>query len=701
MRQHKFLLAIITLLLSSAMAYAQRPAYYKMSSMVRQACREAQSGTLGSRVRAKGASKMIAFVKLTDSDYALEEHGCRVLARYGSLFIAEIPVSQIGSLSLDNRVCRIEANRVASVHMDTTGIIVNSVPVNEGVNLPQKFTGKGVVVGVQDIGFDLTHPTFWSSDLSTYRIKAMWDQLSYDTLNTTMPVGRDYVGQKALLEVGHPRDGLIQTHGTHTAGIAAGSGAEGRGVVSPYRGIASDADICLVCNATSDDRSIIAPKDYYKYTYALDALGFKYIFDYADRVGKPCVINFSEGSGMDFRGDDQLYYEMLDSLTGPGHIIVSSAGNTGHYITHAVKRSDEHSAAIGVNILPGPMVVTTRTKAKNFTLRFRRYSGSTEITRDISFADVLAAPDSTLTDTLRGANFFCPITASAYTSCYDASDMICDWQIERDSALRDGGWKLDVILIGDGQTIDLFPANCTLTNADNGTVTDVGDDHYGVNSPGSAPCVISVGSSGYRQYLYDYKGDRMYNWGWGFANGVCMGTSSVGPTFDERIKPDVLAPGQNVISSVSSFFEANRPDADVLRNDVRRFTYNDRLYGWTAMSGTSMSSPVVAGVIALWLQAYPKLTPQDCIEIFSKSCTHYDASLSYPNNNYGYGQIDAAAGIQLVLKKAAAGIEEVLGDAVVDDRIYTLGGICVGKDATRLPAGLYIRSGKKFVIGNR
>ena len=49
------------------------------------------------------------------------------------------------------------------------------------------------------------------------------------------------------------------------------------------------------------------------------------------------------------------------------------------------------------------------------------------------------------------------------------------------------------------------------------------------------------------------------------------------------------------------------------------------------MGVQSMSSPVVAGAIALWLQAYPRLTPQDCLEVFRKTCTQYDTSLSYPN----------------------------------------------------------------------
>ena len=93
----------------------------------------------------------------------------------------------------------------------------------------------------------------------------------------------------------------------------------------------------LVANATGNNIDLIDKKDYYKYTYATDALGFKYIFDYADSQGKPCVINFSEGGHQDFHGYDQLYYEMLNKMTGPGHIIVASAGNDADWINYVHK----------------------------------------------------------------------------------------------------------------------------------------------------------------------------------------------------------------------------------------------------------------------------------------------------------------------------------------------------------------------------
>ena len=62
-----------------------------------------------------------------------------------------------------------------------------------------------------------------------------------------------------------------------------------------------------------------------------------------------------------------------------------------------------------------------------------------------------------------------------------------------------------------------------------------------------------------------------------------------------------------------------------------------------------MASPVVAGVIALWLQAKPDLTPAEAMEVIRETSTHPDNTLEYPNNTYGYGQIDAYRGLLYVL----------------------------------------------------
>ncbi len=687
-------------------ADAQRPALGKMSPFVREAYyatmqHGAHPDASSTRALAKSPGSMIAFVKLTDdAAHVLEQYGCHVLARYGGLCIADIPLGQLPALSLDNRVKRIETGPRATTQMDTTGIIVQANRVHDGLNLPCGYTGKGVVVGVQDIGFDLTHPTFYSADMSQYRIKAMWDQLSEDTLGNALPVGRDYVGKEALLSIGRPRDGMIQTHGTHTAGIAVGSGAEGGGQVSPYRGIAYDSDICLVCNVTSNDKQLLNPKDYYKYTYALDALGFKYIFDYADRVGKPCVINFSEGSTQDFQGYDNLYYEMLDSLVGPGRIIVASAGNEGGRINYLKKTPAQEKAGIfvgSVDAAERPVVVTTRAVG-NFTMQIKLYANvNAPFLKEIQLDEVLACPDSTYIDSVTIDSYTYRFMATAYRSSYCPDDIVCDWIIPVADTKKTRNLQASVCLTRSDVDVEMFrTSGYFFPNVLDSTLND-GDNTHSILSPGSAPCVICVGASGYRTSFVNYLGKTIvYDYG---INGMRTSFSSVGPTWNGGVKPDVMAPGQNINSSFSSFYIDNySDDALALQNDIRHFDYNGRTYGWNSWGGTSMAAPIVTGVIALWLEADPTLTMQDCIEIFDKTCRRYDTTLNYPNNLYGYGEIDAYEGLKLVLERKAAGVKTIESAPIADNRIYSVDGRYMGTDIAKLSQGLYIRQGRKFVV---
>ena len=67
-----------------------------------------------------------------------------------------------------------------------------------------------------------------------------------------------------------------------------------------------------------------------------------------------------------------------------------------------------------------------------------------------------------------------------------------------------------------------------------------------------------------------------------------------------------------------------------------------------------MSCPVVAGVIALWLQAKPDLTPEDVMGVISRTSRRPETGLEYPNNLYGYGEIDAYRGLLDIL-----GVDEI------------------------------------------
>lgn len=637
----------------AAMATNAQTNHQKMSAWVWQLCQEQKAGRQA-RVQKHGhVPELCAFVRIDgDGERVLAMQGARVLDRQGDIYIASIPLNRLLTLADEPAVMRIEANRSHHLLMDTTAITINALPVYAGENLPQAYSGRGVVVGVEDVGFDLEHPNFFNSDGSQYRVRRFWDMLSADTLESTLYVGADYRGEEAIRALHHSRDGIIMTHGTHTLGSLAGSGAD-----TPYRGMAYESDICIVANAVSEDAEFIQPDDYYKYTYATDALGFKYIFDYADERGLPCVVSFSEGSGQDFRGDDVLFYSYLDALVGPGHILVSSAGNTGHFYTYIHKSKDDERA--GARIRASGTTASFSAKSRQpFSLRMTVYrEGEPALVRAFSVDEVMAAPEQWLKDTVSTAQLPYYLSVRAYPNCYDDSEMVLEGSVSTEPKMLDPNHPTDSVdvylgdvepitmeLLGAGAEVDYYKGSGYLHTGYGMTGLYQGD--YSIHSPGSAPCVICVGATTQRSSYVNWRGEPMTYpaSAIGMGEGTRANYSSKGPTFDGRVKPDVLAPGTFVMSSYSSFYyETHDPD------DVVHFTERDgRSYPWGADTGTSMSTPVVAGAIALWLQANPYLTPDDIRGVLERTSKHI-SSATYPNNLEGYGEIDVYKGLLDVL----------------------------------------------------
>ncbi len=643
------MLLVLTVLfvcgISCPSVHAQRPRYDKLSPMLRQMVRAQQSST-SHRAQAplphSSQNTVFAFVQVAPGgENALTANGSRILAQEGDICIASIPKDCLSPLSLDDRILRIEANRSTQVQSDSLAWYLNALPVYEGQGgLPQAFTGKNVVVGVMDVGFDLTHPNFYSRDLTDYRIRSFWDMLSPDTVGSLLPVGRDYTEREELLAIAHARDGLEQTHGTHTLGIAAGSGYD-----SPYKGMAPESDICIVANAITEDTIFIDPSDYDKYTFALDALGFKYIFDYATSVGKPCVINFSEGSMQDFWGYDQLYFEMLRRISGPGRIIVSSAGNYGGQKNWFVKRQGENAAGTFIRFFAHDGLVTLKGNS-NFQMRLVAYEGEERDTIQVSASHIVMQQDSVFCDSLKTSSDSLLVTIEAYPSCYNPNETCYDIMLKGKHNVG-GQPVLSLEVIGVDAEVEAYRMGGYFYEHAFNTNLHAGDNTHSVLSPATAPCVVCVGATYYRLGIVNYLGEWRQS---GNGNYGELGEySSLGPTMDGRIKPDVVAPGSNIISSYSSYYLENHADAGDILWDVKHFDFNGRTYAWNSNSGTSMSSPAVAGAIALWMQAKPDLTMEDVLDVFSHTCRHFDSSLTYPNNYYGYGEIDVYRGLLYLL----------------------------------------------------
>ncbi len=107
------------------------------------------------------------------------------------------------------------------------------------------------------------------------------------------------------------------------------------------------------------------------------------------------------------------------------------------------------------------------------------------------------------------------------------------------------------------------------------------------------------------------------------ARNIISITSSRGPTRDERLKPEIAAPGTDIVAA-SGFGDPNQP--------------------WVSMTGTSMASPFVAGVVARMLIVDPKLTAAQIGGIIRRTARPLDGAAGFGwKKDEGFGEIDPAA----------------------------------------------------------
>lgn len=136
--------------------------------------------------------------------------------------------------------------------------------------------------------------------------------------------------------------------------------------------------------------------------------------------------------------------------------------------------------------------------------------------------------------------------------------------------------------------------------------------------------IVSVGNEG-KSSDWPYMSapaDGIYVIAVGAVNymGEVTDFSSIGPTYDGRIKPDLVAMGDD--------------DYVVDPNSTDEYRKAD---------GTSMATPLVAGAAALLIQALPDLDgPKELVKLLKHTATQ----ASSPDNRYGWGLVDAEAAFE-------------------------------------------------------
>jgi subtilisin family serine protease len=539
--------------------------------------------------------------------------------------------------------------------------------------------GRGTLVGVADTGLDVTHPDFrnedgttrvaWLLDLSAqpggvhkdledkFGIKdSKSGQLVTGLVLSSIDIDLmlDRIKNKECDEttgaICAPTDDV--GHGTHVMGIAAARGANG------YGGVAPKADLIAVRVASGDS----IQED-------LLVTGVQFMFDRADNMKKPLVANLSLGSDFGPHDGTFLWEQAIASYVGPdhpGHAIVAAAGNSGSIAEMPIHQTVYVSEST-------PMLVPIRTKGAD--------NGQVQVWITLrQGADLkigLDGPDG---------SWIAPVEKghqnAKNTNEYNAG-IIYGSNLEG-SAIPAGSNGAVVIWAG------AWPSGVYNIRLEGKGIAELyleglGDVGIGttkpavfasavregtINLPATHPSIIGVGCTisraswssisgakvGLRIPVLDKEGGLPIRRAItpqpetstfrDVIEGEVCNFSSTGPTAAGVPKPEIAAPGAMVISAMSRDAQPGKPSSVFTSSvcppnkdgvDDKKCLQIDEGHG--VAEGTSMSSPVVAGVIALLFQQDPTLTQDQIVGLLQAGAHRYRAST--PFDDYGGpGEVD-------------------------------------------------------------
>lgn len=514
--------------------------------------------------------------------------------------------------------------------------------VHAGINLPRPYTGKNVIIGVNDWGFDYTSPMFYDTLLQNTRILAAWDQFKRSgTKPQNFNYGAEYVSPSELLTAQSDTSNQLSysTHATHVSGIAGGSGA---GIIS--KGVAFESEF-LFTTILVDEAA------------AMDS--WYWMYEKAQGYGKRLVINMSWGLYHFGTCDGtSLLSQAIEEFTDLGVLFVAAAGNNGGVNFHFQRTFNNDSIKSRVNFfdyaqhdsLWGQSLHGWGEVGKNFDVKIQLKNTS----------NVFLGETAYFSTQMNGYDEGFVIVNTNDTIWYNISAQEAHPQNLKPTVRfrvknTNVNIRVDLVVKAVDGVVHFWNLVELSTNGGNwgmpftmgGTGYINGDNKYGIGEPTSADDCLTVAS---------HESSYLHSNGINVAGGYRSAFSSIGPRNDGVLKPEISAPGASILSSISSFTDDNY-------TAVTSVNFQGRNYDFARLSGTSMASPVVTGICALVWEVNPYLSPRQIKQIIIETARKDNRTGAIPPEGspmWGYGKVNAMAAVNAALN--FVGTEDVVLD---------------------------------------
>lgn len=546
-----------------------------------------------------------------------------------------LPLSELSWLSALPGIQSISLARKHQLHLARARRDARVEALHQGTQLETPFTGKGVVLGIIDQGFDFSHPAFQHPQRQQSRLLAFWDHQHAAFPADTLPTGGQSQG----------------FHGTHVANIAAGTP-----VGNGYHGVAPEADLVFVSSSLED---VELPAE------------VSYVKAQAEAQGKPWVVNMSFGSQVGSHDGLTKINQALAQLTGPGALIAAAMGNEGQERRHSstmlqagqakyllLQRQDTQLKQRNYEVASVDLWGQSREGGQRLKVTpFLYYNGKIHEQDEAFWREHLHQTLEVNADNGKSHAFCYFINPSGqlqnrfrlspHTRVYSGL------KIELSPAAPEKPEPLH-LWVDQGQFAPVLVAGHTAH-------TLQADHDYQVGEGGaSIPTAIAVGAYNTSTTVYSLSKQAQLHAPEIGQLGARSSFSNRGPFLSSRYpKPAVLAPGALIVSALNRHDRQFSPTAQHITHIVSDAQGQKAYYGFS--QGTSMASPFVAGVLCLWLQANPTLDYAAVMDIL-RLTSRRDGFMGSEewNAERGYGKIDAYAGLQEALRRArVAGIDHV------------------------------------------